>query len=81
MEEEVHQLRRKVVFSVWYDDAARVRAAARLRERRAATSMVICARERMRREREAGDARRSRDVFAPSVFDGRYAFDDLDATS
>ena len=52
MEEEVHQLRRKVVFSVWYDDAARVRAAARLRERRAATSMVICARERMRRERE-----------------------------
>jgi hypothetical protein len=34
-----------VVFSVLYVDAARVRAAARLRERRAATSMVICARE------------------------------------
>ena len=48
----VHQLRRKVVFSVLYVDAARVRAAARLRERRAATSMVICARERMRREKE-----------------------------
>ena len=48
----VHQLRRKVVFSVLYVDAARVRAAARLRERRAATSMVICARERVRREKE-----------------------------
>ena len=45
-------MRRNVVFSVLYVDAARVRAAARLRERRAATSMVICARERVRREKE-----------------------------
>ena len=53
----VHQLRRKVVFSVLYVDAARVRAAARLRERRAATSMVICARERVRREKEPKERR------------------------
>ena len=42
---------RKVVFSVLYVDAARVRAAAMLRERRAATSMVVCASEREWRER------------------------------
>ena len=63
----VHQLRRKVVFSVLYVDAARVRAAARLRERRAATSMVICARERVRREKEPKERR----AFAWSTFEMR----------